>query len=138
MHDGRMGRHEVVAAALVRAGAVLLCHRSPARTWYPDVWDLPGGHVEGGESPQAALRRELAEELGVDIGTLVGPPAMSLDDPAAGLSLRVWAVTSWEGFPRNVAPAEHDQIGWFSVAQLDGLTLADDGYRPFLRQLLER
>ena len=38
--------HDVVAGVLIRDGHVLLCHRSPAREWYPDVWDLPGGHVE--------------------------------------------------------------------------------------------
>jgi hypothetical protein len=37
-----------------------------------------------------------------------------------------------------MAQAEHDQLGWFSVGQLDALSLADEAYRPFLRQLLER
>jgi mutator protein MutT len=133
-----MGRHVVVAAALVRDGEVLLCHRSPTRTWYPDVWDLPGGHVEDGETPQAALRRELTEELGVDVGDVAGPPTTSFDEPAIGLSLRLWTVTTWEGVVRNMAQAEHDQLGWFSVGQLDALSLADEAYRPFLRQLLER
>ena len=41
----------LVAALLVRDGRMLLCHRSAGRRWYPDVWDFPGGHVEGGESP---------------------------------------------------------------------------------------
>ena len=131
-----MALHVVVAAALVRPGEVLLCHRSPTRAWYPDVWDLPGGHVEDGESPQDALRRELSEELGVDIGTVPGPPAMSIDDAAAGVSLDVWAVTRWRGDVRNLEPAEHDRIGWFTVVQLDGLALADDWYRPFLGRLL--
>ena len=36
-----------IVTALLRDGnRVLLCHRSPRRRWYPDVWDLPGGHVE--------------------------------------------------------------------------------------------
>jgi hypothetical protein len=41
--------HEIVAAVLVRDGRVLLCHRSPGREWFPNVWDLPGGHVEADE-----------------------------------------------------------------------------------------
>jgi len=59
--------HRVVAAALLRHGRVLLSHRSPRRTWYPDVWDLPGGHIDVGESPERAVSRELLEEVGVTV-----------------------------------------------------------------------
>lgn len=58
-------RVQVVAGVLRRNGRLLLFHRRPDRTHYPDVWDLPGGHVEVGESTIDALVRELAEELGV-------------------------------------------------------------------------
>lgn len=64
MDDAAPGSEEardIVAAMLVRDGRVLLCHRCAARRWYPDVWDLPGGHVEGGESPGTALAREVYE-----------------------------------------------------------------------------
>ena len=57
--------HTVVVAALVREGRVLLVHRSPNRRAYPGVWDLPGGHIETGESELTALTREMREELGV-------------------------------------------------------------------------
>ena len=63
-------RHVVVAAMLCRGRSVLLCHRSPGRLWYPDVWDLPGGHVEPGEHPGQRPARELSEELGVLFGEL--------------------------------------------------------------------
>jgi hypothetical protein len=53
--------HHVVAGLLVEAGLVLLCHRSANRRWYPNVWDLPGGHVEKGETPANTLVRELHE-----------------------------------------------------------------------------
>ena len=46
--------HRVVCAALVRGRRVLLGHRSPGRRWYPDVWDLPGGHMVDGEVVNAA------------------------------------------------------------------------------------
>jgi 8-oxo-dGTP diphosphatase len=63
--DGEsMDPHLVVAATLHSDDRILLCHRSPTRRWFPDVWDFPGGHVEPGEAPLQALARELLEELG--------------------------------------------------------------------------
>jgi len=56
---------QIVIGALVREGHILLVHRSPNRPVYPDMWGLGGGHMEPGESPEAALRRELLEELGL-------------------------------------------------------------------------
>ena len=41
--------HHVVAGVLVAGNRVVLGHRSTARRWYPDVWDVIGGHVEPGE-----------------------------------------------------------------------------------------
>jgi predicted NUDIX family NTP pyrophosphohydrolase len=61
--------HEVVVGALVREGRVLLVHRRPDKHANPDVWDLPGGLIEGNESQVDALARELREELGVQIAT---------------------------------------------------------------------
>ena len=52
MSDRGDQRHDVVAALLVRADRVLLCHRSPDRRWFPDVWDFPGGHVEESGAPE--------------------------------------------------------------------------------------
>ncbi len=131
-----MSFHDVVAAALVHPDEVLLCHRSPTRSWYPDVWDFPGGHVEDGETAHVALRRELTEELGIDIGLISGPPAFRLGDDSEDLSLRVWVVSSWLGEVQNLEPEEHDDLGWFTREQLGGVSLADHEYRPFLRRLL--
>ncbi|WP_428833210.1 NUDIX hydrolase [Micromonospora coerulea] len=53
------GPVRIVTAVLRDGDRVLLCHRSAGRRWYPDVWDLPGGHVEEGEDPKESLVREL-------------------------------------------------------------------------------
>lgn len=66
--------HYVVMGLPRRNDHVLLCHRHPQRRWYPNVWDLPGGHVEPHEDPRDALERELREELGIAIAR-PGEPA---------------------------------------------------------------
>ena len=115
--------HEVVVAALVREGRVLLVHRSPHRRAYPDVWDLPGGHIETGETELAALRREVHEELGVQIAT---GSAIHLCRLRAGrgresVRLSAWLVGEWQGTPSNLAPDEHDEIRWFRPEELPPL-----------------
>ena len=116
--------HEVVAAAaLVREGQVLLVHRGPNRRAYPGVWDLPGGHVEAGETELTALAREMHEELGVRIATDSAIRLCRLDIGRVGESVRLgaWLVRDWQGMPTNAAPDEHDEIRWFRPEQMPRL-----------------
>lgn len=110
----------VVLGALVRDGRLLLVHRRPTKRASPSIWDLPGGCVEDGESEFAALRRELSEELGVQVDTTsashlyriaVGTP----DEPAL---LSAWLIREWHGTASNRAPEEHGDIGWFRPCAL--------------------
>ena len=128
--------HRVVAAVLLRDGAVLLTHRSPTRRWYPDVWDLPGGHVAPGEDEVAALHRELAEELGVRVVVLDDGPPVRLEEPAAGIRLGIWVARRWAGTPENRSPEEHDELRWVSGPELGGLPLAHPAYTGLLLPLL--
>jgi 8-oxo-dGTP diphosphatase len=135
-HARVMEDHHVVAVILLQAGQALLCHRSPGRRWYPDVWDFPGGHVLPGERPEDALRREIAEELGAELESTDGGPVLHQVDPQAGLDLTVWVSRRWRGGITNLQPEEHDAIGWFREEQLDGLAFADPSYPGLLRGLL--
>ena len=56
---------QVVAGILQRSGNVLICRRRADQP-HANKWEFPGGKVEAGESPAAALHRELQEELGID------------------------------------------------------------------------
>ncbi|GEK21757.1 NUDIX domain-containing protein [Cellulomonas xylanilytica] len=129
----------VVGGLLVAEGRVLLGHRSPHRRWYPDVWDVPGGHVEAGESGRAALDREVREELGVTVGSAreherIRVPGRAATDPAVELDL--WLVTSWTGTPVNRSPEEHDQLAWFGLDELPTATLAHPALEGLLRGIL--
>ncbi|MBK1786461.1 NUDIX domain-containing protein [Prauserella cavernicola] len=124
--------HRCVAALLVHEGRVLLAHRSSRRAWHPDVWDLPGGHVEDGEHPATALIRELREELGITVGqrTLSSAPRIELHTDDVVVEIRV--VREWTGTVVNAAPDEHDSIAWFAPADTESLTLADPSYRGLI------
>jgi 8-oxo-dGTP diphosphatase len=118
--------HKVVVGALVSGRRVLLALRSPNKRAYPGVWDLPGGVVEAGESELEALARELEEELGVKIATasvtyLGRVEAGPAEDRA---QLSAWLVRDWQGTPANVAPEEHEEIGWFDLDDLPALAHA--------------
>ncbi len=120
-------RIPIATAALVRDGSVLLAHRHPLRRWYPDCWDLVGGHVEPGELPHQAVVRECLEELGVRI---VDPRPMPMTFPDPSIQMHAFVVRHWEGEPFNAAPEEHDDLRWFRTRELAGLKLADPAGLP--------
>lgn len=122
----------VVGGILVADGRVLLGHRSPSRRWYPDVWDIPGGHVEPGETGRAGMERELREELGVVVVTASALGTAHVGDVVIDL----WTVTEWTGNPVNREPEEHDEVRWFGVDDLPVGTLAHPGLAPVLRAAL--
>lgn len=127
--------HEVVVGLLRRNKQVLLCHRHPQRRWYPNVWDLPGGHVEPHEDPLDALDRELREELGIAIVRPEEPAAFQLRD--GDLRLRGWIIDNWAGEPANLSPDEHDEIAWHSQAEVRRLPLAHRRYVALIDQALQ-
>jgi len=98
--------HEVVVAALVREGRVLLVHRSPSLRAYPGVWDLPGGHIEAGETELAALAREMHEELRVEIATGSAVRLWRWDAGRRGEPVRpsAWLVDEWQERRRTPLP----------------------------------
>lgn len=122
---------QVVAAAILRReGRVLLCHRNPSRAHFPDVWDLPGGHVEDDESPSDALARELHEELGIRIDIPRENPWKVFRE--RGVELNVFLVDHWEGKPWNRASDEHDEIRWVDPAHAGELDLAHPIYQSLM------
>lgn len=128
------GPVRIVTAILRDGDRVLLCHRSAGRRWYPDVWDLPGGHVEEGEDPKESLVRELREELGITASEPSGPPTHEIR--TATFYMQIWLVDRWTGTPVNAAPDEHDAVAWFETSDLGSLRLAHESYLSMLTAVL--
>jgi len=126
--------HKIVAGLLVQDNRVLLGHRSASKEWFPSVWDLPGGHIEDGETPGEALQRELREELGIDVAD---PGEACLARLVTdSYVLTVWLISEWTGTPNNASPIEHDEIAWFEKWQLTSIDLADQNYEAMIADVL--
>ena len=118
----------VVAAAIVRDGRVLACRRTaPAEA--AGRWELPGGKAEAGETPDAALIREIGEELGclVTVDAWLDLTVAINDD----LDLRVAQCHVVAG---EIRPKEHDAIQWLLPDELETLDWLEPD-RPFLEIL---
>lgn len=100
---------EVVAAVLMRDGKILIGQRKPGGR-HPLKWEFPGGKVEPGEDPRAALARELREELNVEavIGEELDSYEVSYGD-GFRLMLHFYRVTHFQGELRNL---DFEQIAW--------------------------
>lgn len=92
---------EVAAAVLLRPdGSFLLGQRAPG-TFYPGYWEFPGGKVEPGETPRAALVRELAEELEIAVREAHPWVLREFEYEHAHVRLHFFRVTAWEGELRD-------------------------------------
>ena len=134
--------HEIAAALIVRAGRVLLGRRSAMRAFYPDVWDIFGGHVEPGETHGVTLVREVQEELDIMptkwtfLETITQPLPTPPEGPPDLLIVHLYLVTAWTGTPANRQPEEHSEIRWFTLAETAQLELADPGYPELFAQYI--
>lgn len=112
----------VVAAALVDVdGRVLLAQRPEGKTM-AGLWEFPGGKVEPGEKPEAALVRELAEELGIDTTASCLAPLTFASHPYDDfhLLMLVYACRRWRGV---IQPKEGQQVRWLRIHEMHGLPM---------------
>lgn len=106
----------VVAAVIMKEGKVFATQRGYGE--FKDGWEFLGGKVEAGESPEEALRREIREELEVEVnvGDLID--TIEYDYPAFHLSMKCYACTIAGGSPHLL---EHEAARWLSADQLDSV-----------------
>lgn len=131
--------HEVVAALIIQSQKFLLGLRSPAREFYPNVWDVFGGHVEPGEGHEQTLIRELQEELGITPTEWNYVETITAGTGADLLTLHLYLVTAWTGTPNNRQLEEHSTIDWFTLEEAVALPLAHPSHpQVFGRYLKQR
>jgi 8-oxo-dGTP diphosphatase len=112
----------VVAAALVDRDGRLLVQQRPEGLSMAGLWEFPGGKVEPGETPEQALIRELAEELGIDVEQACLAPACFASDMLGDrhLLLLLYVCRKWRGTP----VAHHaSALRWVRPVELHGLAM---------------
>jgi 8-oxo-dGTP diphosphatase len=112
----------VAAAALVDGdGRVLLAQRPPGRSM-AGLWEFPGGKVEAGELPEAALIRELGEELGIEVARTCLAPFTFASHTYADfhLLMPLFICRRWQGIVR---PREGQVVKWLRPADMAGMPM---------------
>jgi 8-oxo-dGTP diphosphatase len=123
----------VVAVALIDADGRILVQQRPLGKAHGGLWEFPGGKVESGEVPEAALVRELREELGIDVAPDDLAPLTFASELLADrhLVLLLYRCRQWEGVAR---PLDAAALRWVDVDDLAALDMPPAD-RPFVAVL---
>lgn len=127
---------EVAAGCLINAAGEVLIAQRPEGKIAAGQWEFPGGKLEAGETPRAALDRELHEELGIEVED--ARPLIRVTHAYSDRTVRLdcWRITRWRGEPHSrerqaFAWVRPDAIGAYPILAADGpiinaLRLTDD------------
>lgn len=127
----------VVACALVDEDNRVLIAKRPEGRHMGGLWEFPGGKVEPGETPEEAIIRELAEELGIDVTQSCLAPLTfaSHDYDRFHLLMPLYICRQWDG---EVEGKEGQELAWVRPNRLSGYEMppADEPLKAMLRDLL--
>jgi 8-oxo-dGTP diphosphatase len=123
----------VVAAALIDSSARIFVQQRPQSKMMAGLWEFPGGKIEPGETPEAALVRELREELGIETEMACLAPAcfstgLISERP---LLLLLYVCRKWQGIP---VPTEASDARWLRTTDLFALDMPPAD-RPLIAML---
>jgi 8-oxo-dGTP diphosphatase len=130
--DSDIRRITVTAAVLEKDGRILIARRKHGDR-LADKWEFPGGKLEESETPEACLRRELQEELGIDIvvGGFVGRNLHAY--PHVEIDLLAYRATYLSG---DFQLHDHEEIRWVHPSDLHGYDFSAADI-PIVKLLLE-
>jgi 8-oxo-dGTP diphosphatase len=121
---------EVVAAIIERKGRILICRRRADQP-HPLKWEFPGGKIEGEETPEAAIIRELREELGIEAKNPKEITRYEFSYPEKNPILLIFLrVSNWTGEPENRI---FETIEWQPPERLRDFDFLE-GDAPFLNR----
>ena len=127
----------VVAAALIDVDNRVLIAKRPEGKSLAGLWEFPGGKVDDGETPEHALRRELKEELSIDVcETCLAPFTFASHTyDTFHLLMPLYLCRNWEG---EISPCEGQEVTWTRANRLATFPMppADAPLIPMLRDLL--
>lgn len=127
----------VAAAALVDTDNRVLLSKRPEGKSLAGLWEFPGGKVDAGETPEQALRRELKEELDIEVcETCLAPFTFASHTyNAFHLLMPLFLCRNWEG---EIDPQEGQEVAWVRARRLADYAMppADAPLVPWLRDLL--
>ena len=127
----------VVAVALIDVDGRVLIARRPEGKTLAGLWEFPGGKVEPGERPEAALIRELHEELGITVSEACLAPFVFASHAydSFHLLMPLYLCRRWDGV---VTAHEHDALAWVKPSKLADYPMppADEPLVAWLRDLL--
>jgi 8-oxo-dGTP diphosphatase len=127
----------VVACALIDADGRVLLAKRPLGRPLAGLWEFPGGKVEKGETPEAALIRELEEELAIKVSAKCLAPFTfaSHSYEAFHLLMPLYVCRKWEG---ELVAQQGQEIVWVRASRLGDFAMppADEPLKAMLRDLL--
>ena len=129
-------RTQVVVAAMIEGedGRILIAER-PTGKFMAGWWEFPGGKVEFGESPEAALAREVREELGIEIEVLDPFHAVNVARTETTAVFVVFYWCRWTGGELQLLDA--GDVAWVTAEELDGVKFLKSN-RPVVEKLKAR
>jgi 8-oxo-dGTP diphosphatase len=111
-----------VVVGLLKRGQQLLVGQRPADKPYSGYWEFPGGKIEQGETGFTALKRELQEELNIQVLAASFCFSHQHSYPDKTVLLQLWRVDDFLGEPKA---CEHQELRWISVEELAALNILE-------------